>query len=351
MMKAGPSLCPCRSRLSCAGSMAVRWLVLLLAIHTAGAQDTPAQFSATSRLVLTPVRVTDRLGKTVDGLTAGDFELYDNGVFRRFDLETSFAPISLVVAIQSSVISGPALAKIQKIGSLIQPLVVGERGHAAILTYSEKLTLRQDFTSDPAQIGTAFRTIEPDGDGAAMHDAIAESVRLLSGRKSSRRNVIIVIGEAKDRSSRLKIEEVVSKAQAANIVVYPVSYSAYWTAFTSKGAEQFPSGRSVYEPGGGMNLLAVFREIGRAGSKNGHEVLAQYTGGLKSSFVKLKGLEETLQRVGEDLHSQYLLSFRPPADETDTGAQPAYREIRVRVRGCADCQVRHRPGYWRTTGD
>jgi VWFA-related protein len=340
-------LCPLPLRPWCKRSIAGKLLILWLVIHTASAQDTPAIFSATSRLVLAPVRVTDRSGKTVDGLTASDFELYDQGRARSFELETSFAPISLVVAIQSSVISGPALAKVQKIGSLIQPLVVGERGRAAVLTYSEKVTLRQDFTSDPGLIGSAFRGIEPDGGGAAMHDAIAACVRLLAARKSSRRNVVIVIGEAKDRSSKLKIDEAVSKAQAANVVVYPISYSAYWTAFTSKGAEQFPSGRPVYQPGGGMDILAVFREIGRAGSKNGHDVLAQYTGGLKSSFVKLKGLEETLQRVGEDLHSQYLLSFHTSGDD----AGPGYREIRIRVRGCPDCQVRHRPGYWRVAAD
>jgi VWFA-related protein len=327
--------------------MAGKLLILWLAIHTGTAQDTPANFSATSRLVLAPVRVTDRGGKSVDGLTASDFELSDQGRPRAFELETSFAPISLVVAIQSSLISGPALAKVQKIGSLVQPLVVGERGRAAVLTYSEKVTLRQDFTSDPALIGSAFRGIEPDGSGAAMHDAIAECVRMLAARNTSRRNVVIVIGEAKDRSSKLKIDEVVSRAQAANIVVYPISYSAYWTAFTSKGAEEFPSGRRVYEPSGGMNLLAIFQEIGRAGSRNGHEVLAQYTGGLKSSFVKLKGLEETLQRVGEDLHSQYLISFASSGDD----AAPGYREIRIRVRGCPDCQVRHRPGYWRVAAD
>jgi VWFA-related protein len=327
--------------------MAGKLLILWLAIHSGIAQDTPAKFSATSRLVLAPVRVTDRAGKSVDGLSAGDFELYDQGRARAFEVETSFAPISLVVAIQSSLISGPALAKVQKIGSLIQPLVVGERGHAAVLTYSDMVTLRQDFTSDPALLAAAFRGIEPDGSGAAMHDAIAESVRMLAARNNSRRSIVIVIGEAKDRSSKLKIDEVVSKAQAANIVVYPISYSAYWTAFTSKGAEEFASGRRVYEPAGGMNILAVFQEIGRAGSKNGHEILAQYTGGLKSSFVKLKGLEETLQRVGEDLHSQYLLSFAASGDEASSG----YHEIRIRVRGCPDCQVRHRPGYWRVAPD
>ncbi len=76
-----------------------RFLILLLVLHTAFAQ---AQFSATTRLVLTPVSVKDRAGKSVDGLTAADFELYEKGAQRKFELESTFAPISLVVALQLS---------------------------------------------------------------------------------------------------------------------------------------------------------------------------------------------------------------------------------------------------------
>ncbi len=254
------------------------------------------------------------------------------------------------MTLQSSSISGPALAKIQKVGSLIQPLVVGDKGFAAVLTYSDHITLRQDFTADPAEIGAAFRKVEPDGAGAPMHDAILEAVRMLEARHNSRRKVVILIGESRDRSSKAKLEEVISKAQEANVVIYPVSYSAYWTAFTSKGAERFEgSGKTVYQPGGGTNLLAIFTEIGRAGSKNGHEALATYTGGMQSSFVKLKGLEDVVQKVGEDLHTQYLLSFR--AMDAEEGSAPDYRPIQVRVRGCPDCVVRHRPGYWRSTSE
>lgn len=315
---------------------------MLPGAHTAFGQ---AQFKTTTQLVLTPVRVTDGAGKTVDGLKAEDFELFENGKLRKFELESTFEPVSLVVAVQTSGISGPALAKIRKIGSLIQPLIVGDQGAGAVLTFSEQVRMRQDFSDDPVKIVAAFRGIEPDGSGAAMHDAIAEGVRMLAARENRRRRVLIVIGEARDRSSKLQLDEVISRAQAANVVIYPVSYSATWTSFTSRGGEKFDSGKNVYQPGAGLDLLAVFREIGRTGSQNGHQALAEYTGGLRSSFVKLKGLEEALQRTGEDLHSQYLLSFRAsPLEDAH-----AYRRIQVRVRTCPDCTVRSRPGYWRAT--
>ena len=42
------------------------------------------------------------------------------------------APIALVVAVQSSGISAAALAKVQKIGAMIQPLITGDRGRASL---------------------------------------------------------------------------------------------------------------------------------------------------------------------------------------------------------------------------
>lgn len=320
---------------------------MLAVLHSALAQET---FRAGTGLVMTPVRVTDRAGKTVEGLKQKDFEVYDQGAMRSFALEEEFAPVALVVAVQSNNGAGPALAKLQKIGSMIQPLLAGERGVAAVLTFSDKVTLRQEFTGDTAKIAAAFRDIEPDGSRSAMHDAVLEGVRLLEERREKGRllgrRVLIVIGESQDRSSSHSLQEAITAALAANVAIYPVSYSVYWTAFTSRGREEFKgSGRPVYTGDGGAKgpgLLAVFTEIARVGAKNGHEALAKYTGGLKTSFVKLSGLEDVVQKVSEDLHSQYLLSFAAlPSD-----GQKQYREIQVRVRGCGDCTVRHRPGYF-----
>jgi len=291
-------------------------------------------------LVLVPTSVTDHHGKTVDGLTDADFEVLDNGQPVKHTLETTVQPVALVVAVQTSAISGPALAKIQKIGALFEPLVVGDGGVAALITYSDEVTVRRAFTHDAGEFTAALRAVEPDGAGARMNDAVLEGVRMLAARPRSRR-VLVLIGESRDRGSAAKLQEAVTRAESANVTVYPVNYSVYKTSFTSRGEERFKgSGRPVYVNGDGLNLLAVFTEIGRLGTKNAGEALAKYTGGEKLSFARLTGLERVIAAVGEDLHSQYLLSF-----QADGATSKDYHNITVRVRR-PGVLVRARPGYW-----
>jgi VWFA-related protein len=286
--------------------------------------------------------VTDRHGKTIDGLTESDFEVFDDGRPVRHRLETTNQPISLIVAVQTSAIAGPALAKVQKIGAMFEPLVVGQGGEAAILTYSNQIKVRQDFTDSADVFTKQMHSIEPDGDSltdARMNDAVIEAVKMFKTRPQFRR-VLVVIGESRDRGSDAKLEEAVTKAQSANVTIYPVNYSVYKTAFTSRGDERFEgSGRRVYNTDPG-NLLQIFTEIGRLGKKNAGDALAKYTGGEKVSFTKLSGLERVIAKIGRDLHSQYLLSFQAGAAE-----DKSYHEITVKVRR-EGAIVRARPGYW-----
>ena len=76
------------------------------------------------------------------------------------------------------------------------------------------------------------------------------------------------------------------------------------------------------------------------GAQNAGDALAKYTGGERVSFTKLVGLEKVIAKVGEDLHSQYLLSFL-----ADGAATKSYHELQVRV-GRSGASVRARPGYW-----
>ncbi len=314
--------------------------ILLLAVMCLCAQQPVIR--TTVPLILVPTTVTDRHSKTIDGLTESDFEVLDNGKPVQYRLETTIQPISLIVAVQTSAIAGPALAKIQKIGSMFDPLVVGEGGEAAIVTYSDQIKVRQNFTHSADAFTRSMHRIEPDGDsptGARLNDAVIESVKMFADRPKFRR-VLIVIGESRDRGSEAKLEDAVTKTQSANVTVYPVNYSVYKTSFTSRGDERFErSGRRVYNTDGG-NLLDIFTEIGRLGTKNGGDALAKYTGGEKVSFTKLSGLERVIAKVGRDLHSQYLLSF-----QAGTPDVKSYHEITVRVNR-ADAVVRARPGYW-----
>jgi VWFA-related protein len=315
--------------------------LLLLSATCAFAQEPVIR--TTVPLVLVPTTVTDRHGKTVDGLKELDFEVLDNGKPVKHSLETTMQPIALVVAVQTSAIAGPALAKIQKIGAMFEPLVVGEGGVAAIVTYSDQIKVWQEFTHSADEFTRRMRKIEPDGSSrteARMNDAVLEVVKMFADRPKFRR-VLVVIGESRDRGSQAKLQEAVTRAQAANVTIYPVNYSVYKNSFTSRGDERFAgSGRRVYDTDPG-NLLAVFTEIGRLAAQNAGDALAKYTGGEKVSFTRLAGLERVIAKVGEDLHSQYLLSFQAG----DSGENQTYHEITVRVKR-SDVLVRTRPGYW-----
>src|SRR5688500_16015067 len=108
--------------------------VLVFAIAVSAAPQDP-RFEAHSRLVLVPVTVTDAKGRPVEDLERSEFAVLDNGRPQKAVVDTfatGVAPIALIVVVQSSGISAAALDKVRKAGSMIQPLVTGERGCAGL---------------------------------------------------------------------------------------------------------------------------------------------------------------------------------------------------------------------------
>src|SRR5580698_3080085 len=77
--------------------------VMIALSVAAGAQQQPPPLQANAPLVLVAATVTDRKGNLIDGLTADDFVVADDGVRQDIRLDTSdtvLAPVSLVVAVQ-----------------------------------------------------------------------------------------------------------------------------------------------------------------------------------------------------------------------------------------------------------
>ena len=311
------------------------------------AQDVPQKDAAKKQdetirtsvhLVLVPVTVTDAKGKTIDGLTASDFVLYDDGVpQRQFQVDTSdtvVAPVAMVVAIQSSAISQAALEKIHKVGSMFQPLIAGEKGQAAVLAYDNEVRLVQDFTRDSGAIAGAFESINGRTlKTAHMFDAIMEGVKMLKNKPEPYRRMMLVIGESRDRGSKAKLDQAIEAAQRANVTMYPMTYSAQATAWTAKPEDTPPLPT-------GPDYAGAVVELMRMTTANAAEDFAKWTGGRHLSFTRLDGLEEAISRLSSEVHSQYLLSFVPMETE-NKGLHRILVQVRVK-----NLIVRARPAYW-----
>ena len=289
----------------------------------------------TARLVVAPVTVNDAAGKPVHGLVKSDFRLFDNGAARDFDVELLEQPVSLVVAIQTNSAAVAALAKLKKVSSLFAPVVAGARGGVAIVTFADEVRVAQEFTAQPD-----ISRLRAWGANARMLDAVDEGVRLLAQRPKSHRRVVLVVSEAKDHGSKAPLNDVLKRAQAEGVTVFLASYSPTATQFTSRDV---PMSGPYSMATGGPNVIALLRELGRLGSVDTAEALAHETGGLRLKFTRESALEEAVARIGEEIHTQYLLAFQP----RNAGGEE-YRAIRVDLPGRADLRWRTRPGYWIT---
>ncbi len=345
----------------------------LLAQQPAPAPATQEQapdvtFRSSVDMVVAPVLVTDSSGDFVDGLEPSQFRLFDNKKEQDIRVDVTFQPISLVIAIQANANVEAVLPQIRKIGSLIQPLIIGERGEAAVLAFDHRLTVLQEFTSDATRITDAVAKIKVGSSTSRMVDAVDRGVFLLRSRPSNRRRVLLLISETRDYGSEGRAREALIAAQVNNVSVYSVDVSRFITTLTKKQQPPRPnplppSARplpmsvpatptNVDQTFGGAGgraefiplMIEILRDVKAVFRDNPVELFTKGTGGGEYGFTRQRGLEEAINRIGAELHSQYLVSYRPNNKE-----EGGFHEISVTVTpkvGRRDIKVHTRPGYW-----
>jgi VWFA-related protein len=301
----------------------------------------------------------------VSGLQPHEFRLFDNGAEQDIQVDVAFVPISLAILVQANSNMEAVLPQIQKIGTLIEPLVIGEQGEAAVLAFDSRLRTMTDFTSNTDQIIEAVKKITPGSSTSRLNDAVAEAVRMLRSRPPSRRRVILLIAETRDVSSEARPRQVLADLQLHNVLLYSVNVSRVVTTLTAKPQPPRPDplppaarplppnvpatpntvGQTFGTQGNAVHFIPLFVEIFRQTKAvfvdNPMEVYTKASGGAEFSFVRQSGLEDAITRIGTELHSQYLISYNPN-NKSDGG----FHEIDVRIVGRNELTVRTRPGYW-----
>lgn len=315
--------------------------------------------------VLVPTTVLDPDGHGyVNGLQATDFQVYDNNKLQKIAADYSQQPLSVVMVVQANSEIEPMLPKLKKSGVLLQGLVTGTDGDAAILAFDHRMQHLQDFTNDPEKLDDAMQKLTAGSNTAALIDAVIEADHMLKRHdpRNVRRRVIVLISRDLNKGSEAHLEETVRDMQFDNVVIYCVDISRALSALLKKPgyprppnggvpAEALPNlrGNGSYsdtqvieqENGNILNgVPPILHSIHDLFKRTPAEAFSYFTGGRVYSFATERGLEDALTAVGQDVNSVYLLSYAPN-DKNEGG----FHNIKV-VVDRPGLKVRARPGYW-----
>ncbi|MEO7143131.1 MAG: VWA domain-containing protein [Bryobacteraceae bacterium] len=284
-------------------------------------------------LIVAPTTVLDGQSHFVDGLETQDFTLFDNGRPQWIQNDIAFQPMSLAVAVQCGGNVRWALPKIQRIASVIDALMVGDGGEAAVIAFDDRVRTLQPFTKDSRRIADALETLQVNDAQYRLFDGVERAVDLLKSRKAGRRRILLLLSESRDNGSGTKLVQALTNLQEANVSVYAVVMNHFGSVLSQNPSARVPPPHAILLDQPLIELLRALRDDPVA-------AFTHFTGGRQYSFLRQRALEDAITAVGDEVHGQYLLSYVP-----DNPGEDGYHEIHVTVDrpGLA---VRSRPCYW-----
>jgi Ca-activated chloride channel homolog len=243
-------------------------------------------------LLLFPVRIRDKKGQAIAGLTEQDLSLKDQD---QVTTGLYFSPGADRVALLFALDQSGSLRQIisqQREAALALFSRFGERSSVAILRFSATASLVAPFTKDLDAARAAFRFAAAPNQQTAIFDAAATALTAFDDLPPVRaeRRIVVLISDGLDTRSRTSADSVINAAWERRVSFYVIHLP-------------------LFEPRDGR--LEVRRP------SKGFKELAEKTGGkyflvgdAKSALMPRENdLTPIFQAIEEDLKSQYLLGF------------------------------------------
>lgn len=258
------------------------------------------QFATDVKLVEVYATVAGQDGTPIQGLTAADFRVSEDG---RPQTISTFAagefPLSVALAIDRS---------FSMAGERLSAAKSAARAFVAATRSTDRLML--------VAIGSDVDVVSPLGAGrelalnaidaldpwgtTSLYDAIVASIDRIE--PTGGRRALVLLSDGVDRFSRTTATAVVEHARRSDVILYPVAI--------------------------GKARPPLFAE------------LAAVTGGRSFALSDARDLTGALTAIARELRLQYLLGYTIPR-----GTAPGWHAIEVSVAR-TDVRVRARDGYW-----
>jgi Ca-activated chloride channel family protein len=294
------------------------FVVLMWTPSLIGSQQLPV-FHGGIDLVTVGVTVTDKKGRLQTGLTADDFELFEDGVrqrvqyFARGDAAAGEGVgemhLGLLLDVSESMgeevrfTRTAAVKFLNTLTSAVDVTLVDFDSEVRVARYSQR-----EF----ARLIERIRQQKTTG-MTSLYDAIG--VYLDGAAGQSGRKVMLVYTDGGDTRSSLRLSELLDLLKASDVTVYAIGQIAH----------QSSSGREY--------ARSILQRI------------AETTGGQAFFPTSLTDLDQMYEKVVAEIRAQYTIGYVSTNERTDG----AWRKVDIRMaKGARDLRVRARKGYFAT---
>ncbi len=277
------------------------------------AQSVAQIFKGGIETVEVTVTVADATGRLVGGLTADDFEVFEDGdpqPITHFTNERVPISLGVLVDVSDSMRGKPIVDARSALAHFIGELLdVGDETFVGTFNHTPQPT--SSWTRPPSELRGALDGRQPSG-GTAIYDAIIASLAAFDDRGNGRA-ALVVISDGADTASDITVRQAQERLRRTDAFVYAIAIDAEGTQ--RRATRVNPD---------------ALRE------------LTGPTGGYTQVVQSAADLPAATERIALELNAQYAIGYAAPRMPDGR-----WRSIRVRTRG-AGLVTRSRRGYFAT---
>jgi Ca-activated chloride channel homolog len=335
------------------------------------AQDEPIRLK--SDLVTLTAAVTDRNGRAIRSLKAGDFVVYENGVRQQIShFASSEEPFAVMLLLD---LSGSTQDEVDLIKRGARSFLAELRDddRVGVILFDSKVQVLAEASGNHAGVESAIDGIArspgtngqrfTSSTGTSFYDALQGAAEQTTLKQTEGRKAIVCMSDGVDSASRILFKDVAPLVERVEASVYflelnteEMTLGGLLKPRTDPGYIQFSQSqidrfydrydrqsmdrfrpREVMSPLVRREVNAGLYEIARAEMRS----LAERAGGRVYPVSALTDLRAVYKQVAADLRAQYSISYYPE----DRSRDGKWRAIKVETRA-PGATVRARSGYW-----
>jgi len=269
-------------------------------------------FRGKTEMVPVFVTVRDRDSRLVKDLTRDAFEVLDNGKPQPITVfDSTPQPIRMIalVDISGSVVDYlPVLRR--AVGQLVTHL--GPDDLARLGTFGNEVVIAPAFSRNVNELMAQLPASAPPNSRTPLWRAVDEAMGLFDAAAPERR-VVLVLSDGKDSGPEWKKRfitpmDISKRAQDENVMVYGVGLRSSLKGAPIGGGADLGAAMSASLPDPNLGSVALD------------------SGGGYFELRPRDDMAQTFARVVDELHSQYLIGYTPPASDGKS------HKIEVRLR-------------------